>query len=87
MSDQAATKNIPQNQLQQFYQHYRSLAKEILAEKNQWTVQLEPGTVCMLDNWRVLSGRTLCNGRRQLVGCFVSRSDYMSVARRMKKVP
>lgn len=87
INDESVSKHIPQSQVQKFQQHYRELATKLLADENRWTFQLEPGTVCILDNWRTLNGRTPCNGRRQLVGCFVSRSDFMSVARRMKYVP
>lgn len=82
MSDRAFFNTLPQKQVMQFYKHYTALAKEVLSSENEWRFQLEPGTVCIFDNWRLLHGRTAFNGRRQMVGCYVSRREFLSVARR-----
>lgn len=84
MNDRAVLNNIATDEIFEFYKHYRVLATEILSKENEWKFKLKPGTVCIFDNWRVLHGRTVYTGKRQMVGCYVSRSEFMSVARRMK---
>lgn len=82
MNDRAFFNNLPQEKMLEFYKHYVSLAKEINLDENNWRFTLEPGTVCIFDNWRLLHGRTEYSGRRNMVGCYVARSEYLSVARR-----
>ncbi|XP_031616607.1 trimethyllysine dioxygenase, mitochondrial-like [Contarinia nasturtii] len=82
MNDRAFLNNIPQEEMLTFYKHYRIIAMEIQREENEWRFILEPGTVCIFDNWRLLHGRNEYTGRRQMVGCYVSRSEFCSVSRR-----
>lgn len=49
---------------------------------NIYFISLNVKKVCIFDNWRVLHGRTEYSGQRQMVGCYVSHSEYLSVARR-----
>lgn len=67
----------------QFYSDLRQLTAEIQAPSNEWWFKLQPGTVMIFDNWRLLHGRAAYTGRRQLVGCYVSRTEFQSVARTM----
>lgn len=83
MNDRAIFNNLPQEEVMEFYKNYRLLAQEIQNVANEWRFLLEPGTVCIFDNWRILHGRTAYTGRRQVVGCYVARSEYLSVARKM----
>lgn len=64
-----------------YYKALRDLTTEIKKPANEWWIKLTPGTVCIFDNWRVLHGRALYTGRRRLVGCYVSRTHFTSVAR------
>lgn len=82
MNDRAVFNQIPQQEMFKFYKYYKALATEIQLERNEWRFKLEPGTVCIFDNWRLLHGRTEYSGRRQMVGCYVARSEFLSVARR-----
>lgn len=82
MNDRALFTTLPQEQMFEFYKHYKTLATEIQLIQNEWRFKLEPGTVCIFDNWRLLHGRTSYTGRRQMVGCYVARSEFLSVARR-----
>lgn len=69
--------------MQQFYQDFRLLATEIQNPLNEWWFKLQPGTVVMFDNWRLLHGRAAYTGRRVMTGCYVSRTEFLSVARKM----
>lgn len=81
MYDRAVLKTIPQQQIPQFYADYKRLGLEIQDESIVWTFQLTPGTVMIFDNWRVLHGRQAYTGKRVMTGCYVSRTDFQSVAR------
>lgn len=81
MNDRAFFNQLRQEEMLTFYKHYKALATEIQLEQNEWRFKLEPGTVCIVDNWRLLHGRTAYSGRRQMVGCYVARSEFLSVAR------
>lgn len=74
---------LPQLKMQQFYKDFRSLAAEIQNPKYKWWFKLLPGIVVIIDNWRLLHGRSAYTGHRHLIGCYVSRTEYQSVARRM----
>jgi len=41
-------------------------------------VQLEPGTVLIFDNWRVLHGRSAFTGIRRMCGGYINRDDFIS---------
>lgn len=66
----------------EFYKHYTTLAKKVQSLQNEFQFKLEPGNVVIFDNWRLLHGRTSYTGKRQMVGCYVARSEFLSVARR-----
>lgn len=64
-----------------FYKALRELTAEIKSAENEWWFKLAPGTVCIFNNWRVLHGRSTYSGRRRIVGCYISHTHFMSVAR------
>lgn len=74
---------LPQSQMHQFYTDLRCLAEDIQSPDNEWWFKLNPGTVVIFDNWRLLHGRAAYTGRRQIAGCYVSRTEFQSVARTM----
>ncbi|KAK1833334.1 trimethyllysine dioxygenase [Podospora conica] len=49
----------------------------LLNEREYW-VRLEPGTVLIFDNWRVLHGRSAFTGKRRVCGGYISRDDWVS---------
>ena len=75
--------SIPQTEIKQFYLDLRTLAKEIQSPQNEWWFKLVPGTVMIFDNWRILHGRAQYTGKRVMSGCYVSRTEFLSVARTM----
>ncbi|XP_065225341.1 trimethyllysine dioxygenase, mitochondrial isoform X2 [Planococcus citri] len=61
--------------------------RDIVNEKNyQWKLQLTPGTVIFINNWRVLHGRTAFTGNRVLVGCYMGMNALLSKARILKLI-
>ena len=63
---------------------YKALARlgSILeSPENQYWIKLQPGTVMLMDNWRVLHGRAAYSGRRVMTGCYLGRDEWLSQAR------
>lgn len=81
--DRAPFNSIPQNEMAEFYKALRNLTIAINDKENEWWFKLNPGTIMIMDNWRVLHGRNSYTGYRVMTGCYVSRSDYISVAHGM----
>jgi len=79
--DRAPINTLPRNQIRQFYKDLKILTSELENPENRKCFKLEPGTVLIFDNWRVLHGRHAYDGKRTMTGCYVQRSEYMSVLR------
>lgn len=81
MNDRAALDTVPLEDIQLFYTDMHRLAAEVQDKQNEWWFKLEPGTVWLFDNWRVLHGRNKYSGKRVMTGSYVLRSEYQSAAR------
>jgi trimethyllysine dioxygenase len=55
--DRAPLNTIPIERVSQFYADYRKLTQEIQDAEKEWWFKLEPGTVVIFDNWRLMHGR------------------------------
>ena len=65
---------------------YRALASlGLLLEDPDATLKfkLQPGRLLLVDNWRVLHGRTAFSGRREMCGCYLPRDDWLNKARQV----
>lgn len=51
-----------------------------------WNHCMQPGTVMIYNNWRVLHGRTSFTGKRIFGGCYVSMTEFLSKARTFKLI-
>ncbi|XP_046397547.1 trimethyllysine dioxygenase, mitochondrial [Ischnura elegans] len=81
--DRAPLRTLPADRIPKFYSALKKLTKELTAPEAQWSFKLSPGTVMMVDNWRVLHARNEYTGRRKMTGCYVDRGDFESTARLM----
>lgn len=84
--NRAPIDRLPMNLIRQYYKDLTELTEEIEKPNNRWTFDLNPGTVMILDNWRVLYCNNDVGGRKNMVGCYVMRTEYLSVARTMELV-
>ncbi|XP_077988170.1 trimethyllysine dioxygenase, mitochondrial-like [Glandiceps talaboti] len=66
-----------------FYNALSKFSKELASPDNVLWTKLHPGTVCIMDNWRLLHGRSSFTGRRSLWGCFLQRDELNSKYRTM----
>lgn len=83
MNQRAPLNTVSQFEMANFYKSFRSFASELFSPQYEWKFKLNPGTVCIIDNWRILHGRTEYTGKRQMVGCYVARNEFLNVARTM----
>ncbi len=61
-----------------FYAALRAFRAIIDDPASHYRFRLEPGTVLIFDNWRVLHARTAYTGHRRVVGCYLNREDFES---------
>lgn len=62
--------------VEEWYQ--AALEYEGLLRQAEFWVQLRPGTVVVIDNWRVLHGRAAFTGVRRMCGAYIGRDDWVS---------
>jgi gamma-butyrobetaine dioxygenase len=76
--------DLPQELVARFYEGVRKLSALHRDEKNWLVLRLEPGNLVIVDNERVLHGRTAFDpaaGRRHLRLCYIDRDGYHSTLR------
>ncbi|EFX75501.1 hypothetical protein DAPPUDRAFT_306710 [Daphnia pulex] len=81
MLDRSPLSSIPQEEVGTHYRYLKTMATLVKKKENEYRFRLSPGTVMIIDNWRLLHGRESYQGERVLRGCYYSRSDFMSKAR------
>ena len=69
------------DEIEQFYDALRKWNAILQDKRNEYWVQLEPGKAVVIDNWRVLHGRSAFSGYRKMVGAYVGWDDYQSKLR------
>lgn len=79
--DRSVINTVPHDTVQRWYVAHRELTTELRRPENELWVNLTPGKVIFIDNWRVLHGRESFTGLRQLCGCYLTREDILSTAR------
>lgn len=82
--DRATFNSIAENKILEFYKSYQLFGNMIRDKNNSLELKLTPGNVIFIDNWRVLHGRNSYTGTRDLCGCYVSRSEWLSKAKSLE---
>ncbi|WVQ81537.1 trimethyllysine dioxygenase [Cryptococcus sp. DSM 104549] len=65
-------------ELRGWYQAARRFEDLNRSEDAEYWVQLGPGTVLVIDNWRVMHGRSAFTGARTMCGAYVGADDWHS---------
>ncbi|KAI8770578.1 trimethyllysine dioxygenase, mitochondrial, partial [Biomphalaria glabrata] len=81
--DRAPLNTLSLHDMTTFYSAYDKLSKIISNKENELRIKLNPGTVLLIDNWRVLHGRSSFDGTRVVCGCYLPRDEWISKARLM----
>ena len=79
--DRAPINTIPHDQLGPFYEALAELSSYVTDPDGELWVKLTPGTVLLVDNFRVMHGRAAFTGDRRVSGCYLPRDDWLSKAR------
>ncbi|GFS09299.1 trimethyllysine dioxygenase, mitochondrial [Elysia marginata] len=79
--DRGVMDTVGPSELAQFYKAYQHLSEVISRPESEFWHQMRPGTVVLVDNWRVMHGRGAFTGFRLLSGCYLSRDEWISQAR------
>lgn len=67
--------------IRKYYIALQKFARIILSERFEIKITLEKGVTIIIDNWRILHGRTSFTGQRHMTGCYIGRTDWLSTAR------
>jgi trimethyllysine dioxygenase len=76
-SDRAGVE-LPLGEVGRWYDAARKFDGILKRPGNEVWKQLEPGTVVVFDNWRVLHGRSEFTGKRRICGGYIGRDDWVS---------
>lgn len=85
--DRAAMSTVPFAKVMEWYRAMGQLSKAVTDPSGEWWLQLRPGQVLFVDNWRVLHGRSAYTGSRWVTGAYISRTDWTSRARLTGALP
>ena len=71
---------LPPDDVLPFYAAYREFGRMRESDRYRWRVKMQPGDLYMVDNRRVLHGRTgfTGSGARHLQSCYIERDEFMS---------
>ena len=69
---------LPEFELQAFYRAYGAFARLANDRQLQYRRRLEPGSLVLFDNWRLLHARDAYQGYRRLAGAYLNKEDVES---------
>jgi trimethyllysine dioxygenase len=69
---------LPDAELKAFYQAYGAFARLAGEPRLQYRRRLEPGSLVLFDNWRLLHARDAYQGYRRLSGAYLNKEDVES---------
>jgi trimethyllysine dioxygenase len=69
---------LPELELAAFYRAYGAFARLANDRKLQYRRRLEPGSLVLFDNWRLLHARDAYQGYRRLAGAYLNKEDVES---------
>jgi trimethyllysine dioxygenase len=69
---------LPEFELQLFYRAYGAFARLANDRRLQYRRRLEPGSLVLFDNWRLLHARDAYQGYRRLAGAYLNKEDVES---------
>lgn len=72
--------HLPPEVMPQYYEHLRDITRVARDERNSLWVGLSAGTVLLMDNQRVMHGRSAfnTNSGRTLSGCYIDEDEVRS---------
>ncbi|KAF4596408.1 hypothetical protein EYR40_007902 [Pleurotus pulmonarius] len=76
--DRSVMKHIHPDLVEEWYDAISTWYKYLTSPECEYWVQLNPGTAVVIDNHRVLHGRSAFNGKRRMCGAYIGIDEYHS---------
>ncbi|KAF7312126.1 hypothetical protein MIND_00225000 [Mycena indigotica] len=76
--DRSVMNHLSPQQLEDWYAAIRVWHKLLTSADSEYWVQLGPGTAVIVDNHRVLHGRSAFTGKRRMCGAYIGVDEYRS---------
>ncbi|PAV16092.1 Trimethyllysine dioxygenase [Pyrrhoderma noxium] len=76
--DRSAMKGVSVEDLDKWYEALRLWDNILRSSDSEFWVQLSPGTAVIVDNHRVLHGRSAFDGKRRMCGAYIGMDDFRS---------
>ncbi|KAF8072187.1 mitochondrial protein [Lyophyllum atratum] len=76
--DRSVMDHLDAHLVDEWYNAIRAWNKCLTSADSEFWVQLQPGTAVVMDNHRVLHGRSAFDGRRRMCGAYVGVDEYRS---------
>ncbi|KAI0775000.1 mitochondrial protein [Trametes elegans] len=76
--DRSVLRNLRPDQVESWYNAIRLWYKLLSSPDSEYWVQLSPGMAVVVDNHRVLHGRSAFDGKRRMCGAYIGMDEYRS---------
>ncbi|KAJ7039567.1 Trimethyllysine dioxygenase [Mycena alexandri] len=76
--DRSVMNNLDPYQVEEWYNAIKTWHKLLTSPDSEYWVQLGPGTAVIIDNHRVLHGRSAFTGKRRMCGAYIGVDEYRS---------
>ncbi|KAF9493414.1 Trimethyllysine dioxygenase [Pleurotus eryngii] len=76
--DRSVMKHVAPHLVEEWYDAISTWYKYLTSPECEYWVQLNPGTAVVIDNHRVLHGRSAFDGKRRMCGAYIGIDEYHS---------
>ncbi|TFY52534.1 hypothetical protein EVJ58_g9964 [Rhodofomes roseus] len=76
--DRSVMSNLEPSMVEEWYDAIRKWHKLLTSADSEYWIQLSPGTAVVVDNHRVLHGRSAFTGKRRMCGAYIGVDEYRS---------
>ncbi|EKD03941.1 hypothetical protein A1Q2_01765 [Trichosporon asahii var. asahii CBS 8904] len=73
------------NEIREWYRAARAFENIVTSASTEYWSKLTPGTLVVIDNWRVMHGRAAFTGERRMCGAYVGADDWKSRRRALSR--
>ncbi|KAG9034860.1 hypothetical protein FS837_002106 [Tulasnella sp. UAMH 9824] len=85
-SERSVLNGLAGSQVEEWYDALRAWNKCLTSHDSEYWVQLSPGMAVVVDNYRVLHGRSAFTGRRRMCGAYIGADEYRSRLRVLQEL-
>ncbi|TFK40225.1 hypothetical protein BDQ12DRAFT_680544 [Crucibulum laeve] len=79
--DRSVMNHLEPDLVEKWYDAIRTWHRCLTSPDSEYWVQLQPGTAVVVDNHRILHGRSAFDGRRRMCGAYIGVDEYQSKLR------